>query len=302
MEKLMKYKLTHFGLLCRDMKKSLNFYQKQLGNELTTRVESPGEVDIAFLGKGNDATLELVSPPFLPYEDEHLSSHGHSINHISFEVEYADLAYEELKSKGVRVAWEPKDLEIMRQCGFYDIDGLIFEVYSNIGTACLEVPNYVGSPKPADITLHHLSIVTDDMVASENFYIEKLGMRRVAEYFNEGQGGFVFLVDPLFDGKGHGFMLEIIGPPGLEEREEVLLKKRGPLFDHLCYTAEDVTGAWQAAMDNGAENFIKPYKEYGGEIAWVRDADGNDIEIMSPFPDEIVELMVKGKESIVLSI
>ncbi len=99
--KHMTYKLMHFGLLCEDMQKSLAVYQKQLENELTLRLERPGEVDIAFLGKGSDTTLELVSSPFLPCEDEHLSHHGHSINHISFEVDNADLVYEELKSKGV---------------------------------------------------------------------------------------------------------------------------------------------------------------------------------------------------------
>jgi len=299
----MKYKLMHFGLLCLDMQKSLKVYQEQLNNELTTRIDMPGEVDITFLGRGNDATLELVAPPFLDYEDKHLAHHGHSINHISFEVEDADLAYEELKNKGVKIAWKPKDLEIMRQCGFYDTDGLIVEVYSYTGTESLAAPDYVKSPKPAGLTLHHISILTHDMIASERFYIEKLGMRRVAEYFNEGgEGGFVFLVDPLYDGKEHGFMLEIIGPPGLEEREEALLKKRGPLFDHICYTANDVSGAWQAAMDNGAQNFIKPYEEYGSEIAWIRDADGNDIEFMSPFSKELVDHIVNRKESIVLSI
>ena len=181
----MKYKMTHFGLLCKDMKKSLAVYQEQLENELTTRLELPGEVDIAFLGKGSDATLELVAPPFLPYEDEHLPVHGHSINHISFQVDDADLAYKELTDKGVKVAWEPKEIEIMRQCGFYDAHGLIFEVYSYTGSESLATPNDSKPAGPTDLTLHHLSIVTHDMLALERFYVENLGLRRVAEYFNE---------------------------------------------------------------------------------------------------------------------
>ncbi len=297
----MKYKLMHFGLLCSDMKKSLAAYQDQLENELTTRFEIPGELDIAFLGKGSDSTLELVGTHFLDYEDTHLSQHGYSINHISFQVDDAELAFEELKNKGVKVAWEIKDLGIMKQCGFYDADGLIFEVYSNTNSESIAIPDYSKPAGPTELTLHHISIVTHDLVASEKFYIEKLGMKRVMEYLDEENGGFVFLIDPFYDGKGHGFMLEIIGPPGLEEREEVLLKKHGPLFDHLCYTAEDVKGAWQAAMDRGATNFIKPYQEYGGDLAWLRDADGNDIEIMNPIPKEVVEMILNGADSISLS-
>lgn len=104
----------------------------------------------------------------------------------------------------------------------------------------------------------------------------------------------MFLVDPFYDSKGHGFILEIIGSPGLEKREEELLNKRGPLFDHICYTAADVKGAWQEELDKGAKNFIEPYEEYGIEIAWIRDADGNDIEIMNPFPQELVDAIVNG--------
>ena len=298
----MKFKMMHFGLLCKDMKKNLAVYQEQMQNQLTFRADHPGVVDIAFLGKGSSATLELVGQPFLPYEEDHLSHHGHSINHLSFQVDDADLAFETLKNKGAKVAWEPKDVEFLRQSGFYDKDGLLFEVYSYLGSDIISTPDLSLPIGPADLALHHIYILTNDMLASEQFYIEKLGLRRVAEYFNEGKGGFVFLVDLLYDGKGHSFMLEIIGPPGLEEREEVLLKKRGPLFDHLCYTAEDVKGAWQAAIDKGAENFIAPYEEYGGEIAWLRDADGNDIEIMSPFPQEFVDMILKGADSISLSI
>jgi catechol 2,3-dioxygenase-like lactoylglutathione lyase family enzyme len=298
----MKFKMAHFGLLCKDMEKSLAVYHEQLDNQVTFRVDSPEAVNIAFVGKRNDTTVELVGQPFLPYEDDHLKRHGYSINHLSFQVDNADKAFEELKKKGVKVAWELKDIEIMRQCGFYDADGMIFKVYSYLGSDVVPTPDLSLPIGPTDLTLNHLSIVTSDMTASERFYVENLGLRRVAEYFNEEKGGFVFLVDPFYDGKEHGFMLEIIGPPGLEKREEELLNKRGPLFDHICYTAADVKGAWQAALAKGAENFIEPYEEYGIEIAWIRDADGNDIEIMSPFPQELIDAIVNGAESINLSL
>ncbi len=48
-----------------------------------------------------------------------------------------------------------------------------------------------------------------------------------------------------------------------------------------------MSGAWQAAIDKGATNFIEPYEEYGTEIVSIRDADGVDIEIMNSFPPEL---------------
>ena len=56
--------MMHFGLLCKDMKKSLNVYQEQLDNQVTFRVDSPEAVNIAFVGKGDDTTVELVGQPF----------------------------------------------------------------------------------------------------------------------------------------------------------------------------------------------------------------------------------------------
>jgi len=31
-------------------------------------------------------------------------------------------------------------------------------------------------------------------------------------------------------------------------------------------------------------------------LAWLKDADGNDIEIMSPFPQDVIDMMVDGAE------
>ena len=55
------YRLHHFGLLCQDMQNSMQTYQDQLGGQLTSRWYNRGLLDISFLGRGNDATLELVS-------------------------------------------------------------------------------------------------------------------------------------------------------------------------------------------------------------------------------------------------
>lgn len=53
--------------------------------------------------------------------------------------------------------------------------------------------------------------------------------------------------------------------------------------------ADDVSAAWRAALERGATNMADPIQAYGAWIAWLNDADGNDVEIMSPIAAGLVE-------------
>jgi catechol 2,3-dioxygenase-like lactoylglutathione lyase family enzyme len=284
MSKEIMYRLHHFGLLCQDMQKSMVSYQDHFGSQLTSRWYNRGLLDISFLGRGSDATLELVGAPFLPYEEEFIARHGYGINHLSFLVDDAAAAFVDLKSKGVRVAWEPKKVLDLSQCGFYDEDGLLFEVFSPLDPAN---PMAV-SDQPrghTDLGLDHISILTPDLPRAQKFYTEKLGLKTTLQYLPDG-GGFIFMADPCFDAKMHTFSLEIIGPPGLEPREVVMLDKHGACFDHLAYVTDDVHTTWKAVLEKGAQNMDAPVRAYDNWLAWVKDADGNDVEIMNPFPPD----------------
>ena len=296
----MKYRLNHFGLLCQDVGQSLVTYCGQLGNLMTSRWYNRGQFDLAFVGNGPDTTMELVGPPFQPYEEAHRSQHGYSINHVSFLVDDTEAAFDELRGQGVQVAWEPQDALLMRQCGFRDEDGLLFEVFSYRSPLQLAIPEGRELHGATDLRLHHVSILTPDLRRAQRFYTEKLGMRTILEYVQDG-GGFIFLVDLAFDPAEHHFMLEIIGPPHLEPREAKILEARGACYDHLCYVAGDVQAAWQAAVQRGARKMAGPAQEYGMWIAWLHDADGNDLEIMNPIPDAILETALKSEDPLDLT-
>lgn len=289
----MNYKLNHFGIVCEDLERSLTCYRDYLGNQVTSRWQNRGFFDLVFVGNGGEATIELVGKPYTEYEEQHIHNHGYSINHISFLVEDADAAFEELKSQDVQVAWEPIDLLSLRQCGFFDEDGLLFEVFSYLTPLPLAGPDLSKPLSSTDLNLHHISILTPELRRSEKFYQEKLGFKTVYEYTAD-DGGFIFLTDPSFDHKTNNFMLELIGPPHLVPREVEILDKRGACFDHMCFTAVDVNGAWKQALDRGAESMADPVEEYGLQIAWVRDADGNDVEIMNPIPEDIINAALEG--------
>lgn len=291
----MEYKLHHFALLCEDFEESLAFYRDVLGNTVTSRWQNQGYFNVAFVGNGGDGTIELIGKPFAFQEQEHIDAHRNSIHHISFLVEDVDAAFTELKGQGVKVAWEPQDVYPVRQCGFYDVDGLVFEVFSYPSEMPLATPDVIKQLEPTDIMLHHISILTPDLRRSQKFYEEKLGFSTVYEYL-ENDGGFIFLINPGYSHETNSLMLEIIGPPDLEAREVVMLERHGACYDHFGYVAGDVEKAWKLSLTRGAKEMAAPVEDYGVQMAWVNDADGNDVEIMSPIPDEIILNVLQGGE------
>lgn len=104
-----------------------------------------------------------------------------------------------------------------------------------------------------------------------------------------GRKGFVMLSDPHFDSAGHEFCLEIIGGEH-DSIDGPVMERRGPCYDHLCFTADDVAGVWQRAVNLGVEPLSEPahYPEYDTTIAWLYDADGTHIELMSTLDPELM--------------
>ncbi len=98
------------------------------------------------------------------------------------------------------------------------------------------------------------------------------------------------------------------GPEGQEEREIKVMKEKGvtALYDHIAYSTKDVKEAWRTVTNKGVKNEIAPYSEAESDsnlvndayICWVKDIDGNDLEIMTSFSKEMTEAIVSGGPSI----
>ena len=59
-------------------------------------------------------------------------------------------------------------------------------------------------------------------------------------------------------------------------------RERSPAFE-VCFVTEAVEAAFERALEAGAEPVTEPRtKPWGQEVAYVRDMDGNLIEIASP--------------------
>ena len=55
-----------------------------------------------------------------------------------------------------------------------------------------------------------------------------------------------------------------------------------PVFE-VCFVTDDVGGAFNRAVDEGAEPVTEPHsKPWGQDVAYVRDPDGTLVEIASP--------------------
>jgi lactoylglutathione lyase len=96
----------HTSIFVNDMARSIDFYTKKLGLKLLDGpIHYPGNADMAFVGAGWDAYIELVYDleEHAPYEL------GNRYEHLAVEVD-GDLAgvIERLRGQGVKIVKEPK--------------------------------------------------------------------------------------------------------------------------------------------------------------------------------------------------
>ncbi len=286
------YRFHHVSILCRDLKESRRVYCDQLGQEVITGIITPEISGHLLVGTGNGIPVELISKSQAENERAYASKYGYSIYQISFLVDDADQAFEELKSNGVRVAWKPQNAPGGRHCGFYDEDGLLFEIFSNRNSETVRGPQPENPSRGAELRLHHVAILTPNLRRAQRFYEEKLGLKTVFELTKQ-DGGLIFMIDKAYDHWKNNFMLEIVGPPDLEPREVALLNQRGACYDHLCYTAKDVKKSWQMVIQKGGKNAAVPTRYHGTWMAWVKDINGIDIEIMQPIPKFVIDIAIE---------
>jgi catechol 2,3-dioxygenase-like lactoylglutathione lyase family enzyme len=290
------FKLHHFGLACADLERTSAWYASCLASERIAVGRAPG-AETAFIGRGSDVTIELVGPPFGPYGPHHLERPGATSNHLAFEVDDLDRAFAQLR--GGRVAWAPRECQELRHFGILDPHGVLLEVFCTRSGAPLGGPAATGP-----VRLHHVSLLTPDLRRTEQFFRDALHMKTVIEH-TENDGGFIFMIDEQFDYHHHNFMLEVIGPPRarvehatalLEPREQDILARYGSCLDHFCFVADDVRAAHAELVGRGAPSEATPYRDYGSWIGWLKDPNGNDIELMSPIPQSVIEFALESDE------
>lgn len=147
--------VNHLALVCRDMKRTVEFYRDTLGMPLIKTIELPNRGGQHFFfdcGNGDSlaffwfpdapaAAPGIAAPAALPTQGNFVSAHG-SMNHIAFNVpaEKFDEYYERLKDRGVKVTKllnhdnsptqvsdDLTDDVFVRSVYFFDPDGICVE-------------------------------------------------------------------------------------------------------------------------------------------------------------------------------
>ncbi len=287
------FRFDHVGLLTADVDYASALYQA-LGCELTERSYRRGAHDIAFLGAGTDVLIEIQGPPLLPESEQYVADAGWGIERVALVCDDVTAEYETLLAAGVRSAWQPEPfvvdgVTLAVAAGVWSPEGLMIDLVQHVDVAV---------PRPArgarsEPALHHVSCLTGNLAASERFWCEHFSLVKTYDFTaplsGGGRQGFVMLGDPFFDGAGHEFCLEVIGG-AFDTIDGAVAERRGPCYDHICFTVADVDGTWRAAVEAGVEPLSPPahYPEYDTTIAWLYDADGTHIELMSPPPPDLM--------------
>lgn len=147
--------VNHLALVCRDMKRTVEFYRDTLGMPLIKTIELPNNGGQHFFfdcGNGDSlaffwfpdappAAPGIAAPAALPTQGNFISAHG-SMNHIAFNVpaEKFDEYYQRLKERGVKVTKllnhdnsptqvsdDLTDDVFVRSVYFFDPDGVCVE-------------------------------------------------------------------------------------------------------------------------------------------------------------------------------
>lgn len=287
----MKIELHHVDILTNDMQKSIDFYQNKIGMQLVFHSDAGG-TDIAFLADraGTKFFIELVGPPFIDFQDQFFKDHGPSMDHFSFLVDDTDAWYEKLRPRGVEFITKPEEFLGVKEFYFFDAAGAIAEIMMFLDPSLtIAAPDQDVPSNGIDYRLHHISIVCQDVLELEHFYVENFGMQLIHENRKEG---YIFLGDPelIADKTREVPSLELMGPPGLMEREQAFLARHGPGIDHLCFDVDDVDEAYEDLVAKGVKFELEPLDYEGNRIAFFKDPNGVDIEIMLPIPRDQLEI------------
>jgi catechol 2,3-dioxygenase-like lactoylglutathione lyase family enzyme len=280
----MELLLHHVSVLTADVEKTVDFYERMLGMQVSARVEGDGGLTV-FLEDGPaqyGLGIEVIGPPFVGWMDERFEGGGPLRSHISFQVADVDDCYRELEAKDVDIVTAPRSWRMSKGFAIRHSSGVIAQIFQSIESGILverQPRRSLGGE--FSYSLHHVSVVTDELHSLEQFYQEILGLRTILDLKQEG---IVFMADPAsIEAKGRDTpSIEIIAPPGFWEREREFLDRCGPGIDHVSFLVPDVDSAYQELRAKGASFHVPPTDFEATRLAFFKDPDGLDIEIELP--------------------
>lgn len=287
----MKIALHHVSILTTKIDESIRFYTRVLGMHVNSQISRGGAPEIVYLDDGSSSTkilLCLIGPPFSAWMEAFFADHGPMLALLGFEVDDVDACYQSLRTERVEIVSPPEDFKRGMQFYLRDPAGITLKMMTQ-GTPFSSPSKASNHPPTATLKyrLSHTNITCRELTILENFYVDKLGMKIVLDRREEGM---IFLADPaaLADEDHDIFPLELFGPPGLWESDLEFLEEHGAGLQYLCFAVADVDKSYQDLRSKGMDFHLEPTDFEDNRVAFFRDPNGIDIEILHPLPQTLL--------------
>lgn len=253
----MEYSIYSFGLCCRNLQKSIDFYEA-LGCKEIKRIEDNG-YSVAFLYAGNSVIIELNENPLM-IEEKYFTKRKGSINSISFKVDNIYKAYKDIESKGLRVVWTPKENKGIYQFGLLDEEGMLIKIFNFVDG------DFKNNHEALNIELRDICLLTNQYEKIVNLYGNGLGLKKKDCNINQWEIRSTFYGSNSETSVGifikeipNNDLTDLEFNQSYTDREREYINKFGNGFEHLTFE-----------IINKEEKAEK----------WLKDPDGNHIRLI----------------------
>jgi catechol 2,3-dioxygenase-like lactoylglutathione lyase family enzyme len=255
----MIYELNHFGIVIRDLGRSLAFYQNVLGAKVVLKDFIPSnQTDVVYVQIAG-GMIELL------HRRQPAAGEVYGITHIAFLSDDLDADYRALVDSGCQPLVEPKvaGTGVGRLAFLADPNGARIELLER---------DVVFRTDPIDDgiirSFDHYSVRADDLVTARDFYERRLGMKPLKEMEVPATELSIVYLNYDYD------VLELLRRP---------TPGAGEIFGHFALRVDSVDQALDslAARDVVAEpGTPKPAGTGIGRIGIIRDPDGVSVELL----------------------
>jgi catechol 2,3-dioxygenase-like lactoylglutathione lyase family enzyme len=283
------YEFHHVSLLTgkRELAKECEkFYCEMLGLRVVVPAGESAMEDYSFLGDSSSvdrAPLEIIGEVYEKRERKFLDAHGPGLDHICFNTDDLEQAYDSLSAAGVNFHIPPYTFQNVRLAWCKDPIGTEVEITQYLLDDEVEIVE--AQPHPVNARISHVGILIDgaDLAReTEKFYTDHFGVREIMRGDPSQEGmNWVYLED---SSGTNPFWLEVVGDVFFEE-EKAFLEKHGPSMDHLCLFIDDADTAYGWLKEQGVKIEIEPL-DYGTlRMFYIRDPAGVMIQLIQMLED-----------------
>ena len=283
--------LDHIGILTRAIDESVDFYTSRLGMEICPHAPVAGTFECVCLSDGSPSTrvlLYLIGPPFSPWMKAFIARHGPMLAYLGFEVDDVNKWQNMLQAEKIEFVTPREEFEGAIQFFVHDPAGIVLKFQSQrTPDDTKSITSDSSSDRSPKFRLSHTNITCEEIPTLMSFYTNTLRMKIVLDARDEGM---IFLADPiaLADENYDIFPLEIFGPPALWDMDLEFLEKHGAGLQYLCFAVDDVDEAYRDLNLEGVDFHLPPTDFEDNRVAFFKDPNGIDIEILHPLPQNVL--------------